>query len=177
MGNTIQIQLLSNSILLKEDSKTLEIVSLKNIPDKIREFSIGPYSIDSIVRGFIIYAGKRDIKIDISTYMKNWSWEIVIKEPNQYFFIDYNPVRKNRMENIMMQNDNLKHGMSISMTFKSLKKIWLLEAGYIDVTRNINTSSLIRGIPPENYYSYTYNKAGKLKKKKIVGEINLCDCK
>lgn len=175
--DTIQIKQLAKSILLKKGSTSLEITSLKELPKEIEDYGIGYYSIDNVIRGLTFWSGDKYIKLEVWTYGKTWSWTIIMKEDNRHFAIDYNSYRNNRVEHIFIQDDSLRYGMSISMTFKTLKKIWWLESSYVDTVGTLeNGTPVIGGIPLDPYYKYEYSKSGKLKTKRGIAELKLCDC-
>lgn len=175
--DTIQIKLLANSISLKKGSSSLEITSMKELPKEIEDYGVGYYSIDNVIGGLTFWSGNKYIKLEIRTYGKTWSWAIIMKDNNKHFVIDYNGYRDNRVEHIFIQDDSLRYGMSISMTFKTLKKIWWLESSYVDTVRTLqNGTRVIGSIPLDPYYKYEYSKSGKLKIKRGIAELKLCDC-
>ena len=175
--DTIQIQLLPKSILLKKGASSLEITSLKNIPGEISAFYIGTYSINNVVSGLGFWHDEKYVEIEVWDMWKTWSWNILLKDKDKGVLIDYNGYKKNRVEHIFVQDNNLKYGVSISMTFKSLKKINRLESYYIDSAGNItNVSNTGEAFPVEKRYGYYYDKKGKLKTGKGTWELKLCDC-
>ena len=171
----IEIQLLSHSILLKKGKQSLNITSMQDIPSTLNEFSLNTYSSATNIKGFTFYAGGKFIKIEINTSGKQWSWDIVLKENQQFFIIAYNVFRNNRVQHIFVQNDSLRYGMSVSMTFKSLKKIWFLKADYVEKVQYGN-KQLIKSVPLDNAYKYEYKRNGKLKTNKSIGNIKVCEC-
>lgn len=173
--DTIQIIQHPKSILMKKGTASLEITSLKEIPKEINDYGIGPYSIDNIVRGFTFWAGDRYIKLEVWTYGKSWSWNIVAEEKAQRFAVQYNSYRSNRIEHIIMQDDTLKYGFVISMTFKTLKKINRFIAFYAQLENRTSATSYSI-IPLDKSYKYEYNKGGRLKSDKVIGELKFCDC-
>jgi hypothetical protein len=63
--------------------------------------------------------------------------------------------------------------MTISTTFKSLKKISRLESVYTDtITRNGRI--VIGNIPLDKYYNYQYDRRGRLILKNMKGDLILC---
>lgn len=175
--DTIQVKQLAKSILLKKGTSSIEITSMKELPKEIGEYGIGYYSIDNVIRGLTFWAGDKYIKLAVWTYGKTWSWEIIMKDNKRHFAIDYNGYRNNRIEHIFIQDDSLRYGMSISMTFKTLKNIWWLESSYVDTVRTLENGARVIGrIPLDPYYKYEYSKSGKLKTAKEIGELKLCDC-
>lgn len=175
--DTIRIKQIGKSILLKKGSSSLEITSMKELPKEIEDFGIGYYSIDNVIRGLTFWSGNKYIKLEVWTYGKTWSWTIIMKEDNRRFAITYNGNRNNRFDRLFIQDDSLRYGMGISMTFKTLRKMWRLESSYVDTVRTLeNGTPVIGRIPLEKYYRYEYNKAGKLKTENRVGELKLCDC-
>jgi hypothetical protein len=175
--DTIQLIQLPKSIILKKRSSSLEITSLKEVPKEIEEYGVGWYSIDNVVRGLTFWSGDKYVELEVWTYGKTWSWTIIMKDKQRRFAVDYNSYRNNRVEHIFIQDDSLRYGMGISMTFKTLKKIWRLESSYVDTVRTLeNGTPVIGRIPLDKYYRYEYNKAGKLKTENRVGELKLCDC-
>jgi len=168
---------LAKSILLKKGTSSLEITSMKELPKEIEDYGVGYYSIDKVIRGLTFWSGDKYIKLEVWTYGKTWSWTIIMKDDSRHFAIDYNGYRNNRVEHIFIQDDSLRYGMSISMTFKTLKKIWWLESSYVDTVRTLqNGTPVIGGIPLEPYYKYEYSKSGKLKTEKGIAELKLCEC-
>lgn len=175
--DTIQIKQLAKSLLLKKGSSSLEITSMKELPKEIENYGVGYYSIDNVIRGLTFWSGDKYIKLEVWTYGKTWSWTIIVKDNNKRFAIDYNSYRSNRVEHIFIQDDSLRYGMSISMTFKTLKKIWGLESSYVDTVRTLQDGTPVIGsIPLDPYYKYEYSKSGKLKAKKGIAELKLCSC-
>ena len=175
--DTIQIVLLPQSILLKKGSSSIEINSLDKIPKVAGDYGIGSFSIDGVVRGLMFWSDNRQIKLDIWTYGKAWNWNIIVRENAIALALDYNAVKKNRLQHIFILDENLKYGFALSTTFKSLKKISRLHSSYVDTLRiQENGTPVIGEIPLDKYYRYDYDKAGKLKTKTIVGELKLCEC-
>lgn len=175
--DTIQIIQHTKSILLKKGTASLEITSLKEIPKEINDYGIGPYSIDNFVRGFTFWAGDKYIKLEVWTFGKSWSWNIVAEEKSQRFAVQYNSYRRNRIEHIIIQDDNLRYGMTLSTTFKSLKKISRLYSLYVDTIRTLeNGTPVIGSISLDKNYKYLYNKSGQLILNKNIGELKLCEC-
>jgi hypothetical protein len=173
--DTIHLKLLPHSIIISNDLKQKEITSLDQDLKDLDDFHIGTYSVDYKVSGFVFWAGNKYIKVAVWTWGKAWSWDIVIQESHQVFGISYNSFHKNRVEFVGIQNDSLRYGMSISMTFKSLKKISWLRTEYID-TVTVNGKPVITDLLVGDRYWYYYKKNGKLDSKKTVGEMKLCDC-
>jgi hypothetical protein len=175
--DTIQIKLLPKSILLKNGTSSFEITSMKELFREIEKYGIGYYSINNVIRGLTFWSGDKYIKLEVWTYGKTWSWTMIMKDDSRHFAIDYNSYRNNRIAHIFIQDHSLRYGMSISMTFKTLKKISRLKSIYIDTVRTTqNGTPVIGGIPLDDYYEFEYTKLGKLKTKKGVGELKLCDC-
>jgi len=175
--DTVRIIQLPRSILVRKGTSSLEITSLKNIPRAIEDYGIGPYSVDSAVRGLTFWSGERWIRLEVWTYEKTWSWSIIMQENNRQVLIDYNGYKHNRLERILIQDDSLRYGMALSTTFKSLKKIWRLQSIYIDTLRILkNGVPAIGAVPLSKEYRYEYRKTGRLNYMPAAGELKLCDC-
>jgi hypothetical protein len=175
--DTIQIIQLPKSIFLKKGRASLEITSLIETPKEINDYGLGEYSIDNFVRGFTFWSGDRYIKIEIWTYGKTWSWNIIVRENTNVLALDFNAVRQNRLQHIFIQDDSLRYGIALSTTFKSLKKLSHLQSSYVDTIRTLdNGTPVIGAIPLDKKYSYEYDKTGKLITKKTIGELKLCEC-
>jgi len=174
--DTIQLKLLTKSILVQKGHSVLEINSLAQIPSKIYELGVGTYATDNKVEGFVFYSGDKYFEIKVWTYGKIWSWDIQMKENRRRFSIQYNSYKSNRLSIIFIQDDSLRYGMVIGTTFNSLKKISRLYSNYTDSVGTYNGITAIGSIPLDKYYFYNYNNAGKLKTKTVVGELKLCEC-
>jgi hypothetical protein len=175
-SDTVQIKLQSHSILISNGKRQKEITSLPSTASSYNDFHISTYTVNNVGRGLTFWAGKdRYVELEVWDWKESWSWKVVVREATQTFLVDYNSFRNNRVESIMLQNDSLKYGMSISMTFKSLKKLWWLRAVYIDTT-TVNGRTVVTNMPIENPYWYRYKKNGKVDNKKTVGEMKLCNC-
>ena len=177
-ADTIQILQQPKSILLKKGSSSLEITSLKDVPKGIEAYGVSPYLVHGAVMGFDFWAGERYVQIEVSTYWKTWSWTIILKTHSERFVIVYNGYKNNRVGYIFIVDDSLRYGVSISTTFKTLKKLSKLESCYVDSVGVLANGTIVMGsIPLDKYYKYEYDKKGKLKTGNIVGELRLCDCK
>jgi len=171
--DTIRIKLLPKSIELRKRMQSLEITSLKNISDEIRDYHVGTYSVDNYVTGLTFWAGDKYCEIELSTFGKTWTWNIVMRENSRVFYMGYNSYKKNRIGLIFIEDDSLRYGMSIS----SLKNLWRLRSSYHDTLSILkNGIPVIGDIPQEKNYSYEYNKSGRLKIDRVVGELKVCDC-
>jgi hypothetical protein len=174
--DTVQIKLQSHSILVTNGKLQKEITFLPSTALSFYDFHISTYTVNNVGRGLTFWAGRnRHVEIEVWDWKEAWSWKIVVREGRKIFLMDYNSFRKNRIETIMLQDDSLKYGMSISMTFKSLKKLWWLRAVYID-TVTVNGRNVVTNMPIDNPYWYRYKKSGKIDKKSTFGEMKLCDC-
>lgn len=172
----VQLSLLPHSILFKEGTKTLEITSLQQLPTSLNEFPVQSYSSGGFTRGFIFHSGEKNITLEMSTWGKRWSWNIIVKETALSFLLSYNSHRRNRVYNILIQDDSLRFGTSISMTSRSLKKLWMLRSWYAEVVEK-NGRSIIRQVPLDNAYRYEYRKNGRLKIKETTGLVKDCECR
>jgi hypothetical protein len=169
----VQVKLLPHSILITKGSKQIEIDSLPNSASSFYDFDIGIYTVNNVGKGLMFSTvGGRNVEVEVWTFKEGWEWKVVVWKEKQVLWFTYNGFRKNRIESLIIQDDSLKRGMAINMTFKSLKKLWWLRSKYY-YPDTINMSS----IPIDNAYSYRYKKNGKLNKKKSLGEISICDCK
>jgi hypothetical protein len=174
--DTVQIKLLQHSILISNRTLHREITSLPTTATSFDEFNVGTYTVNDEGRGLTLLAGRdKNVEIEVWPWKQGWQWNIVVRQPRQTFLIKYNGFRKNRVENIILQNDSLRYGMGIFMTFKSLRKLSWLRAVYV-ATATINGRSVVKDMPTENPYWYRYKKNGKADKEKSVGEMKLCDC-
>ena len=161
------MKLLPHSILITKGSKQIEIDSLPNSPVSFHDFHVGAYTVNNIGRGLTFStAGNRHVEVEVWTWKEGWSWKVVVRKDPHALLIAYNAFQKNRIERIMSLDYNLKLGMSVAMTFKSLKKLGRLNSFYLDIDAK----------PIDNPYSFRYKKNGKLNKKKSLGEIRICDC-
>lgn len=174
--DTVQIKLLPKSVLLTRKGQTLTIDSLKNLPTGLRRFFVGPWSDNGYTRGLTFYSGDRFFRIIISTYPRNWSWDIAMFRREERFVIAYNAYKENRFERMFIDDDSLRYGWAFSTTFKSSKKLWQLETLYVDTLRYVGESPVIGAVPQDKNYYYEYDRAGKLKNQKTVGELKLCNC-
>ena len=175
--DTIQILLLPKSILLKKGASTLEITSLDNIANGLEAYGVSTYLVDNYVRGLVFWAGDKYIEIEVWDKWKSWSWKILLSDKDKRVLIKHNGYKSNRVDHIFVQDDNLRYGVTIPTTFKSLKKIYKLESYYLDSTGNMTNGWNIPGADSlEKLYGYYYDKKGKLRTGKIFGELKLCDC-
>ena len=175
-SDTIKIVLKSNAVLIKNGDSAFEIRSLLNVPSNIKGFHISANSTNRYYGSLFFAAGLKNYQIEISAFTKYWSWDITAESIDQRFGILYNGYKKNRLSTIFVQDDTLRHGMSLSTTFRSLRKIDRLESAYTD-RMTINGKQTITNIPLEKYYNYRYDRKGKLILGSMVGELKRCDCR
>lgn len=175
LTDTFKIKQLAHSILLLNGKEQLEITDLKNISPRISDFGVGIYTVDSVVRGLSFNIGSKFFKIEIWTYGKVWEWSFIMKQFNQRLSIIYNGYRHNRIWSIILQDDDLKYGLAISTSFRSLKKIKRLMSFYAPL-QDRTTATSYSIIPLEKSYQYEYSTKGKAVPKKIIGSFQVCDC-
>lgn len=100
--DTIHLILLPHSVLMKKKNAQLEIHSLKNIPFEIHEYGISYYSVNNFVQGFTFQAGNKEVQIDIHTFGKTWSWDMIMQDGPTRLAILYNVYKKNRVRHIFL---------------------------------------------------------------------------
>jgi hypothetical protein len=173
--DTLTIKQLSHSILLTNGTEKLEITDLTNISSRLNDFGVGTYSLDGVIRGLSFNSGDKFFKIEIWTYGKTWHWSFIMKQFNQRLTIDYNGYRGNRIQNIIIQDDDLQYGIAISTTFKTLKKIKRFISFYAPLEQRTSATSYSI-IPLDKSYKYEYNRRGKLITKTVIGNLEVCNC-
>lgn len=176
LPDTVHISLLPHSILFRKKTKTLEVTSLQHLPASLNEFPVGSYASNGYTRGFLLNTGDKSIRLEVWAWDKQWSWNIVLEEAPRVLHIGYNGHRQNRLQNIIIQDDSLRYGTSISTTFRTLNKLWILQAWYSEVVKETGTA-IIRQVPLDNAYRYEYGKNGKLKSKGTGGAVKACECR
>jgi hypothetical protein len=166
LKETVQVKLLQHSILITKEGQKKEITSFPSVPITLHGFYMGTYSDDNVGRGLAFWAaGKKWVQIEVWPFKESWSWKIMVRDSTEKLLLDYNSYKENRIESIMLMDDSLGYAMSVSMTFKSLRKLWWLRAFPTDAKKNTS-------IP----YWYYYNTNGKLDKKRTASDIKICNC-
>jgi len=173
--DTLKIKQLPHSVLLINGTEQFEITDLSNISPRIKDFGVGTYTVSGVVRGLSFNVGDKFFKIEIWTYGKAWYWSFIMKQFNQRLSIQYNGYRHNRIESIIIQDDDIKYGIAISMTFKSLKKIKRFISFYAPLEHRTSAISYSI-IPLDKSYEYEYNKRGKAILAKVEGNFKICNC-
>ncbi|MEO8404927.1 MAG: hypothetical protein ABI480_10035 [Chitinophagaceae bacterium] len=161
---------------MKKGKSTLEISSIENIfQETIKDYEVSTYSVNNVIRGLGFYANDNYYEVEVWSFEKAWEWNIFLREPPRWLGIFYNGFKKNRIDRIMISDDSLRCGMAISMTFRSLKKLWQLETFYAE-TIHTDKGDLRRQLSIDNSYHYIYRKNGKLKSWAANGEPKVCTC-
>jgi hypothetical protein len=173
--DTLKIKQFPHSVLLINGTEQFEITDLSNISSRIKDFGLGTYTVDGVVRGLSFNVGEKFFKIEIWTYGKIWQWSFIMKQFNQRLTIQYNGYRNNRIESIIIQDDDLKYGIAISMTFRTLKKIKRFISFYAALEDRTSATSYSI-IPLDKSYKYEYNKSGKIIPAKVIGNFQICNC-
>jgi hypothetical protein len=174
--DTLIIKQLPHSVLILDGTNKFEITALSSISSEISDFGLGTYTEDGVVRGLSFNVNDKFFKIEIWTYGKTWQWNFSMKQFNQRLGIDYNGYRGNRIQSIIIQDDDLQYGIVISMTYKSLKKIARFMSFYAPLEQRTSaTSSSI--IPLDRSYKFEYTTSGKAIPRKTVGKLQVCNCK
>jgi hypothetical protein len=170
----IQLQLLPRSIKVIKGAQVREITSMKENLNWLEDFYLSADS--AIDRLYFFVPGPKKFRIDVHDLHKGWSWDILMVQPI-WILIKFNLYKKNRLEMVIVRDDSLRYGMSVSTTFRSLKKLWQLQAWYTETIIDTNRNTrLTRNVKLENPYHYYYRKNGRLNKKKTVSEIKDCSC-
>lgn len=173
--DTLVIQQNPHSVIISNGIKTIEINDLSNVPQDLMDLGVVTFTVDGFVRGLALSVGEKFFKIEIWTYGKSWHWSFNMKQFHQRLTIQYNGYRGNRVESIIIQDDDQQYGLAISMTFKSLRKIKRLMAFYAPLEQRTSATSYSI-IPIEKSYRYEYKSSGKLTRKNLIGKHNICNC-
>lgn len=165
--NPIKIQLLGSSLSFTHDGKTTVIDSVKTTSLFINDigFSLYKNGVNYTV-GFYINEKQVYLDVDIIGYPKKiWTWDMVIvKQDSSSFNFGYNPFYDKGPSLISRQDQSLKFGISISHSFKTNKYVWRIYPVFYE--------GHVINLLPDFYYEY--NRKGKLKPKKCIGEIKYC---
>ena len=77
--DTVSIRLLKNSILFRKGNELVEIDSLSKLVNVIHTYYVGNIMSDGRIIGMAFYVGDKYFEIKVSTFYKNWSWDISMK--------------------------------------------------------------------------------------------------
>ncbi|MDI3319848.1 hypothetical protein [Pinibacter soli] len=175
--DTIQMIQQPKSIILKKGASSLEIASLKNVPEETKNYGISVDTTENWNPKLTFLLDSNYVTVDVGDTWKKWRWDIVIRENDRLFCILYNSSRHNRVSFIFATDNNLKCGTSFSSSFRTEKKIrWINQSYVYRIDREDGKIVIGDLYDGDKGYYYGYNKSGKLKTKKIVGELKLCDC-
>lgn len=154
--DTISISLLKRSVILKKGNESIIIDSLPKLKDVLHTFGIGNISTNGKIDGLAFSVGATLYKVRISTFFRHWSWDIEVEKGPKRVLIEYNGFKNNCLSKIYVRDENLRYGLVISTSFRTLKKIESLESLYSD-TVNMNGVTTRTNIIPLNqriYFDY-----------------------
>jgi len=168
----IKIQLIGNSLTFTHDGKMITIDSIKPTNLFINDigFSLSKYGVNYTVS---FYINEKQVYLDIDIIgvpKKIWTWDgITVKQDSSSFKLGYNSYYDKGPNLISRQDQSLRFGLSISHSFKTNKYVWRIAPVFYEETEKAHVINIL----PDFYFEY--NRRGKLKPKKCIGEIKYCD--
>jgi hypothetical protein len=174
--DTITISLLQNSILLKKGKELHEMDSLSKLKEVLHSFGVGNTSINGSINGLAFSVGDKIFKVEISTFYKRWAWDIRIEKEAKTVLLEYNGAKHSRLNRIYVRDENLRYGLVVSTSFRTLKKVESVESLYSDTVNMNDVTTRTNIIPQSQGFYFNYKKSGKLKSERQKRELKLCDC-
>jgi hypothetical protein len=168
----IKIQLIGNSISFTHTGKTIVIDSIKTTSISVDDIFFSFYK-NGVNYTVAFYINEKAVYLDINIigHPKNiWTWDLItIKQDSSSFNLGYNPFYDKGPSLISRQDQSLHFGLSISHSFKTNKYVWRIAPVFYEETDKAHVINIL-----SDFY-YEYNRKGKLKPKKCIGEIKYCD--
>jgi hypothetical protein len=177
--DSLQLKLLPAGVMVKKGTDSVVINSVNDFPQKFSLFQIKAES-KSAWRGIVHVNlnGKRfEIEIFPGLVSEAWDWEIVMYDAAKWLYVKPVWNRRNRIDDIGLNDDLLKCGVNVSSYFRSGKKVWWLSSNtYVDTVLHTVYGDVHQPYPVAQTYKYEYDRKGRLKHGFGKATMKLCDC-